>query len=171
MIQWDGPGGELFELRLSGYQFPAITDGWDANWLNIEVRARSGGATWTASCACILTWDLALLEDWLEDLASNVDESWSGLEPDLTLRSLGLSRGRAVVAVELAFGLCNPKPSSSEGPKRDVYVVTVPVAALSVARQEVGRWLAIYPPRGELGERSMSRIRQHREDALREEGA
>jgi hypothetical protein len=168
MIRWDGTGNESFELRVLGYEFPTVNEGYDANWLTISVRVRSAGASWTASCACILSWDLAALENWLDDLASDEAASWSGLEPDLALRSLGLSRGRAVVAVELSYGLCNLKPTSAAGPSRDVLVVNVPIAALGEAKEEVQRCLASYPPRGTQGEQGLAMVTRVREAELRE---
>src|SRR5262245_44082633 len=123
MIKWTGLDGGEFELTVLGYQFPATEEGWDANWLTVSVSVASPRSSWKASSSCIVAWELLSLIYWLDDLQTDEAETWCGLEIEFLLRSLGWSRGRAVVAIALYESLCDPAAGDSQRPARDIVVM------------------------------------------------
>jgi hypothetical protein len=78
--------GSAFKLEILGYQFPEIeTCKWDSNWLIIQVTVAHPKGNWTASDACLLTFEMARLADWLENIGDGkeVDATLHFLEPKL----------------------------------------------------------------------------------------
>ena len=66
-----GPNGDEFELRIAAYQFPEIDyEEYDANWLVVETLATARGRRWQSHDACLLTWEVAWLADWVEAIAA-----------------------------------------------------------------------------------------------------
>jgi len=155
MINWTGIDGGEFGLTVSGYEFPAIEEGHDANWLNVAVSVSSKRSSWQASSPCILTWDLLSLTHWLTDLEAGDPESWCGLEVDVVFTSLGWSRGRAVVAIALSYSLSDPAAHDQEGPARDIIVVAPSAVEIAAARAATQRTAERFPARGEQGRRSV----------------
>ncbi len=48
--------GDGVELEITGYQFPYfVSEPWDSNWLNIQIRAEVDGRAWTSHEPCLLT--------------------------------------------------------------------------------------------------------------------
>lgn len=81
-----GDENNNFEMRVAGYQFPHLEhEPYDSDWLNIEVSVKHPRGTWSKTDACILTFELASLIDWLGWLADNLpthsEENF--MEPEL----------------------------------------------------------------------------------------
>lgn len=162
MINWTGLDGGEFVLTVSGYEFPATPDGYDANWLITGVSVSSKRSSWTASSPCILSWNLLSLTYWLADLEAGDAESWCSPETDLLLTSLGWSRGRAVVAIALSNSLSDPAAHDQEGPARDIVVVAPSAVEIAAARVDVERTAELFQPRGEQGRRGVDAMQNGR---------
>jgi hypothetical protein len=68
---FEGSTGSL-SIGVESYQFPEITDDhWDSNWLIIKGDAVLAGERWSFRDACLTTFELKRLADWL-------DQVWEG---------------------------------------------------------------------------------------------
>jgi hypothetical protein len=65
--------GDFVALTIGGYQFPddrgSGTHDWDANWLTIAGRVKSGKSEWTFREPCLTTWEARELSSWLHGVA------------------------------------------------------------------------------------------------------
>jgi hypothetical protein len=167
MLNWRGDNGDSFMLTVSGYEFPAELDGYDANWLTLFMSATNRSGNWTAQAACVLTWDLLSLSFWLTDIDDDEADSWCGLEIDLILTSLGWSRGRAVIAIHLSRGFRNVGIDSDGRGDRDLLIVELTPEELAVCSASVLATAAKFPARGKQGEKGSAAMRAIREKRLR----
>src|SRR4051812_10281214 len=61
--------GDYFRLSILGYQFPDDRiDFFDANWLVARVDGAQQGRTWQIEDACVLTYEIPAVADWLRGL-------------------------------------------------------------------------------------------------------
>lgn len=62
-----------FRLEITGYEFPSIPDGWDANWLIVKINARDAEkAIDIEKCdSCILTQEIVNLYKWFSKISEN----------------------------------------------------------------------------------------------------
>ena len=71
--------GNVLSLTIDGYQFPATSGAgdrdWDANWLMISGRVKSGDQHWTFRDPCLTTWEAHELGDWLRGVLSGAIEA------------------------------------------------------------------------------------------------
>lgn len=110
MIRWHGLHNEYFHFQIVGYEFPQVTEGYDANWLMITMEAANEQGTWTRRCACLLTWEVTWLIHWLEQVVNGEAEPiLSVSEVDLTFHSISISQGK----LHPAQGLAPPSKSRS----------------------------------------------------------
>lgn len=108
-----------FEMKVEGYQFPHLArEQYDADWLNIRVDVRHPRGAWGKSDACMLTFELAGLIDWLrwlaDDLPAHSEESF--MEPELRFEWFG--EGRNILRVYLHYSL-RPAWSPYHGPNEE----------------------------------------------------
>lgn len=95
-------GERHFELGVLGYEFPRASDHDDANWLDVHIISGDGRDEWSASCACIATFELVDLRDWLLSLPSAENSDVDFIESDL---SFGFDAQRGALVVILNFRL------------------------------------------------------------------
>jgi len=115
-VKLRGDEGTEFEVRAAGYQFPHLGhEPYDADWLNIQVSVRHPRGAWSKTDACMLTFELAHLIDWLrwvaDDLPAHSEESF--MEPELSSEWSG--EGRNILRVYLHYSL-RPEWSPCHGP-------------------------------------------------------
>ena len=108
-----------FEMRVAGYQFPHLEhEPYDSDWLNIEVSVKHPRGAWSKTDACILTFELANLIDWLgwlaDDLPTHSEESF--MEPELSFEWFG--EGKNILRVYLHYSL-RPEWSPYHGPDEE----------------------------------------------------
>jgi hypothetical protein len=61
--------GNAFELVVLRYEYPDITeDRWDSNWLVVSGMVTTPEESWRFVDACVTTFELEELADWLERL-------------------------------------------------------------------------------------------------------
>jgi hypothetical protein len=138
-----GESGRAFELVISGYEHPDVTeDWWDSNWLVVAGQVSGGDETWRFVDPCVTTFELAGLADWLEELDARPTEL-RFTEPDLAFGYVPWPA--PTLQVRFAREAAPPSAAGSEG-------VTVefplsPGHGRAVAA-ELRRALADYPIRG-----------------------
>jgi hypothetical protein len=69
----DHATGDFLALTLRGYQFAAVTDEWDSNWLRVQIDGSLGSRTWTTTDPCLDTIDVDALARWLSAAAEAPD--------------------------------------------------------------------------------------------------
>jgi hypothetical protein len=168
MLSWHGNGDDCVSLAVSGYQFPQITAGYDGNWLKVTFSGRNHFGAWSAESACLLTWDLLSLCEWLQDAQDDAADTWCCADMDLTIGCLGWSRGRAWLVVTLRYGFRNTALDGTGCGDKDIVVVGCTVDELAAARTNVAEALSGFPPRGEQGNRGINAVHSIRESRTRE---
>jgi len=138
-MQLVGPNGDQFRLRIVGYQFPSkVDDEYDSNWLRVEIQATVRGRSWQSIDACLLTWELTSLIDWIEHIAAgkNADREVRFLEPNLSF-TLNQKQGDRV-CFSVFFELeSRPSWASAKGaPESDLW------AELECSSRELQAWSA-----------------------------
>ncbi|WP_431287697.1 WapI family immunity protein [Roseateles chitinivorans] len=97
-----------FSLDVLAYEFPLASDKYDANWLQVRIRAQTDSSSWTASSACLLTWELVRLRHWFSVLTTGVGATISFIENELAFR-FDRESGKLVVVLDYAL---HPNESS-----------------------------------------------------------
>ena len=59
-------------IKILGYQFPDIYDGYDANWLNVAISTSNELGKTSITSACLLTWEIKWLELWTQSVVADV---------------------------------------------------------------------------------------------------
>jgi hypothetical protein len=60
-------GVSALELTVAGYESPDDLSDWQtANWLEVDLRVRTPHGQGTSRVACMHTWDVSELADWLD---------------------------------------------------------------------------------------------------------
>jgi hypothetical protein len=108
-----------FEMRVAGYQFPHLEhEPYDSDWLNIQVRVKHSRGAWSKTDACMLTFELAHLIDWLkglaDDLPAHSEERF--MEPELSFEWFGEDRN--ILRIYLHYSL-RPPWSPYHGPDEE----------------------------------------------------
>ncbi|GLU36057.1 MAG: hypothetical protein AB7E55_03745 [Pigmentiphaga sp.] len=91
-----------FSFDVVGYQYSHSKDIYDSNWLIVKMAARVGELYWCATDACLRTFELLALKEWLQDLSC----CWvSGSQLRFTEGEIGFLAGESgVIDVVLDFG-------------------------------------------------------------------
>jgi hypothetical protein len=136
------------ELELVGYQFGVPEkDRHDRNWLQVRIEAMHDGARWKATNPVLLTWEVAELAQWLEDVAAGklVEDSPDFIEPNLRFEFLEVPP-RLRVYFELEF---RPNWMRAEGAPMDDFWCEFPMEPdqLRVAAASLRAQLARFPQR------------------------
>ena len=167
LFHWRGAHGERLDLAVTGYQFPEIGEGYDANWLVVKATVSSPEASWTASSACVLAYDLLRLSYWFDDVdAGGSTYGWGSLEPDLMLDCLGSFHGKAAIAARLSHGLSDPSRREPGEHGLDLVIVWLSPDETAAARASIAEVLRTFPPRGEHGLKGLRREEDSRREAL-----
>src|SRR5262249_49490658 len=91
-MRLSGPDGQAVELRIAEYQFPHLPDrDYDSNWLIIEGWVCHPKGSWSFRDACLMTYEVRRLADWLEAVGTGKQERpWANFtEPNLLFRFEG----------------------------------------------------------------------------------
>jgi len=95
-----------FEMNVVGYQFPHVEHvSYDSDWLNVHVSVTHPRGSWSKTDACLLTFELAQLIEWLRNLATdNLAHSVQDfMEPELSFEWFGGDRN--ILRIYLDFSL------------------------------------------------------------------
>jgi hypothetical protein len=159
-VEFRGRLGDSVSLRIAGYQCPEITDDrWDSNWLLVDLAATVHGRSWTSRDACLLTWEVNWLADWLEAVAKReeADPDCGFLEPDLLIE---LHERSGDVAHLRVYFESQSRPSWAPCDSADMQDLWAQVSAapqdLMQAARELREELKSFPVRAGVGE-SMNR--------------
>jgi hypothetical protein len=102
--------GEELEITVAGYEFSKLDfeippDEDTLNWLNIILKAKHSQGTWTATSACLQTWELADLIQWFEQIAGNSADkgSVSFIEPCLNFQIIAKSPPIVQISMSAEF--------------------------------------------------------------------
>ena len=123
---------DWLELSVVQYQYPTITvEPYDSNWLIIHARSGCASGTWEASDACLLTYELRYLTDWLETFGDTASDDWlEFLEPALAFRAV-----EGALEARLDYEFAPPWAQASREPQilsfaRDSATVSAAATAL-----------------------------------------
>ena len=86
-----GPDHANFALHIVGYAFPELRyEPYDSDWLVITVIVTMARGSWRATHPCLLTWEVARLATWFDDIAAQapVEPEESFVEPNLRFQLL-----------------------------------------------------------------------------------
>ena len=88
MLKLRGRDGEI-TLEVSNYEFPELPNNYDdANWLTVHLQATDYDVDWEAFDSCLLTYELAMMRDWLLSIDLEKQSELTFLEGELWLRYL-----------------------------------------------------------------------------------
>ena len=145
-----------FEMKVSGYQFPHQTkEPYDSDWLNIHVDVTHPRGTWSKIDACLLTFELSRLIDWLRSVAAECPEhaEIGFMEPELSFEWFGGERNALRVYFE--YGLrpsWSPYHGKNEEDELFVEFETTPEDLSSFA-DYLSKELKRFPVRGGIPQR------------------
>ncbi|WP_298397063.1 hypothetical protein [Sphingobium sp.] len=144
VAKFEGSGGSL-RLGVEGYQFPHILDDdWDSNWLIIVGEAEIGNRSWRFRDACLTTFEMERLADWLDAATTGKQSNpFCGFtEPNLDFERVSNE------AIRIGFSLEAAPPWSSEDDDFGTHGFEVPVNdRLGLAATDLRRLLQTYPVR------------------------
>ena len=146
--------GTLFSLSVSGYQFPAMaTEPYDSNWLNIAGRVEHPLGGWTFHDACLLTYELEHLCNWLEAVAVDPrsrHEPATFLEPNLEFHIVQ-GQDRGILRVHLRLECCSPPWLADHDDRVDGVDLEFPIEShdLGAAARNLRSLLSRVPQRAE----------------------
>lgn len=152
-----GKHGDRFGLHVSGYEFPHITEHADANWVMLVIEARNRLGHWICERSCWQTSDLIRFAEWWREMEKGSPSlDWfTGYEPDLMLQHIETTQGGSVLRVYFEYGMRPEwKPQIAPEMKYDLFsTVHVSRAECRECAEIVEGYGALYPPRGEWGQR------------------
>lgn len=141
---FDGPTGSL-RLSVEQYEFPEIAnDEWDSNWLVVTGDAALDGKPWTFRNACLTTFEMQRLADWLDQVAEGRSESaFCGFtEPNLDFERLSDGSIRVGFSLEALPPWCDRDGDFGE------IGFTIPIDdSLSIAASNLRELLSQFPVR------------------------
>lgn len=108
VMELAGTNGGMVALRPIGYEYPIMTDGYDADWLVVEGVVREpDGAEWSFTDPCLTAWEARELLEWLRQVAARRVTArpwqWDDSEDPFTIAE----RAGLLVFIEpvIAFGI------------------------------------------------------------------
>ena len=137
--------GSSLRLRITGYQFPDMTDQWDSNWLMIEGAVDLAGRGWRFEDPCLTTIEAYRLADWLDACANGTPKyPYCGfIEPNLQFELIDPKTLRIAFALEAA------PPWSERGDDWTMHGFEMGVGpVLTQAAAELRKQLQRFPVRG-----------------------
>ena len=151
-------------LRIVDYQFPETTEGYDANWLNIEFSIHTLESQWQICNPCLLTWDVLRLIKWLRKAAHPEKlpyKEFSGLENDFSINYRGKHKDQCRLQVTVRHGCIPFDVLEKEGmDKRLRLNFTLDADELNQMADGIENKINCFPPRGELGMKWLQIIRE-----------
>jgi hypothetical protein len=147
MMQLDSSNGNSFKLKIIGYEFPEIKDGYDdTNWLMIQIDVTSNQNTWISTFPALNTFEVEELANWLSSIDSTKDnpKGRGFIEPCLDFQFLTKSDGQQFLNV---FCMNEMSPNGEPGNTSEI---EFPVSEinLSQAAKDLRLELQKFPQRG-----------------------
>ena len=140
-------------FSISGYEFPHATEGYDANWLVLNIDALAGSERWQAEAACLLTWDVVFIRHWFRTIAEGKKPGdkrcYFGMETDFVLLYRGFIRENHRFYVRLSYGLA---PHRRLG-ECVTFPVEVDGPGLVSCCGELNQMVKLFPLRGQTGQK------------------
>ncbi len=96
------------EIAPLGYEFPVADDGYDLNWLRVRASVVTPAARWGGADACLLTWELTHLCEWLAAQAASkepTEPTLDFLEPELEFSVVDGTESDLILKVTTRHGL------------------------------------------------------------------
>ncbi len=143
-----GIDNQSVELRISGYEFPYITDCEDdSNWLLIYLNVKSKCGNWETTDPSLLTSEVKEIINWLDNLSMNkwTERNLSFLEPNLEfdlIKSL-----TDLKTVRISFDL-ESRPNGADEEKEYYVDCELNSEELKNIAQELIQELKQFPERG-----------------------
>ncbi len=146
-MQLRGRAGEIFELRIEGYQYASSDDYWDANWLMVGAEVRLPALRWRFRDPCLTTFEARGLAGWLQRAAEGETVEPLGFtEPNF--RVAISERSAEGVGLRIWFELEARPPEARDRPWGDFFVaLRVGSDELRAAAADLQYELAGYPER------------------------
>ena len=97
-----------FECKVMGYQFSEITDTYDSNWINLNVKFKGHGKSINETMGFLEYRDLDSIYKWFEALSKRQlpFTAYLGfLEPDIRFRYIGCDADSVTIYIELRWHL------------------------------------------------------------------
>ncbi|MEW9265785.1 hypothetical protein AB1207_13590 [Kineococcus endophyticus] len=164
-MQFTSTDGAAFELRPTGYEYPATnTPGdWDANWLIVHGQVHTAaGESWTFHDPSLTTWEARELHRWLKRTARGRVEPTDNpgqdaadvlafTEPNLAFSVASVIDGETVLRVHLSLEAVAGKAgwTRETGPRLYEYSVLLKLdqRQLRAAATQWNRDISTFPPR------------------------
>jgi len=141
------PDGSSLSLTIWGYQFPALEgEEYDSNWLLVRVDVKTPTASWSSTDPCLLTYEVAQLADWLEQLGTGrpPERTIGFIEPNLEFSVTEDKSAKEVLRTRLSLE-CRP-PSVPRGGHAQIDFPLAEIDLKSAAADLLAQ-LRRYPPR------------------------
>ena len=103
-MQLTSTTGRSMTLWVESYQFPNIPDEeYDSNWVVIRINLEGFGQPWTTSDPALMTWELTLLAEWLEQIltGANAENEIAFIESSIRFQLIKKSDERLCIRVIL----------------------------------------------------------------------
>jgi hypothetical protein len=151
-MELNSSSGMDFKLEIEGYQFPDLeTEIWDSNWLIIQINVSHPNGNWSATDACLLTYEIASLANWFEQISNGKNDKLElgFLEPALHFKLIE-SNGVANRALYVFFDMVLRPSWAKSLNYRDVWV-KFPLAEINLmkASMQLREQLSQFPQRAE----------------------
>src|ERR1044071_2081557 len=103
--------GSYFEMSVVGYEFPELDhEDYDSNWLMTRIDVKHPLGSWSAIDPSLLTYEMASLADWLEEISSgsrsNPDQGF--IEPCLEFHIKSDTCGEEILVVKFSHEYSPP---------------------------------------------------------------
>jgi hypothetical protein len=142
--------GSSLELKILGYEFPDIaTEDYDSNWLIIEINVTHPKEQWSSRAPCLLTYEVARLADWLENIAHGEETSstQSFVEPHLKFQLVDPESSKSLLIFFDMEAKSDLMPSNQE-PVEDLWIkFQILDLNLEAAAKSLRQQLVKYPQR------------------------
>jgi len=146
-----------FECKVMGYQFPEITDTYDSNWINLNVKFKGDGKSINETMGFLEYWDLDSIYKWFGALSKRrlpFTVYLGFLEPDISFRYIGYDNDSVTINIELRWHLDPNFDSYDEINAESVFILQFKLddddfnnilKAFGVARRKYGSGIRISP--------------------------
>lgn len=143
--------GTSLRLAIVGYEFPEEADAeYDSNWLMVRLSVTLPQGSWTATHPFLLTYEVAELATWLEEVADDKqteNEIWF-VEPNIRFQVVETPMGRSCLRAYFAAECRPPWAYLIEYPEGDQFAeFALQELDLYQAAESLRAQLARYPPR------------------------
>ena len=105
-MKFSKKNGDFLEMYIKDYEFPNLEpyeyEEYDANWLDITIKAKDGKYEWESTAPCLLTWEGKQLLDFLRAIAEDRDYDKLYFEgPELSFSAVNKDDGNCIISCGL----------------------------------------------------------------------